>query len=95
MKVTNINLVSIGTVLKGNMNSLFFAMLICLVVAEIFVINHSVQTILRFQAQGQVEVKSKGVRINFTAYDEVINKVDEADAYKPVIQQLRNPFGVN
>lgn len=95
MKMTSISIGSIGMMFKENINSLFLAMLMCLIAAEVFVINHSVQTVLRFQAQGHVEVKSKGVRVNFTAYDEVIKKVDEADTYEPVVQQLRNPFGVN
>lgn len=95
MKVKSISFGSIGVMAKENINPLFLVMLMCLIVAEVFVINHSLQTVLRFQAQGQVQVKSKGVKINFTAYDEVITKVDEADTYQPVVRQLRNPFGVN
>jgi len=95
MKITTIRISSLGVILKGNSNFLFLVMLMCLIVFEIFVINHSFQTVLRFENQGHVDVKSKGVKVNFAAYDEVIKKADEADTYEQVVGQLRNPFGVN
>lgn len=80
---------------KENVNSLFLIMLIGLIVCELYVINNSVQTLIRFEAQGHVEVKAKGVKVNFTAYDEVVKEIDDAENYNSQIGQLKNPFSAN
>lgn len=76
-----------------NLNLLFFAVFLILLVFEILQINTSLQMILKFRREPQtLASKEKGVRINFEDYYQVVDRVERAKTFQPTRIIVKNPF---
>ena len=71
----------------------FVAILLALLVWEILVVKDSVRVVLELEnQQAPVAGGRKGVRVNFTDYDQIIKRVDQASVFKPTGGIAKNPF---
>ena len=89
----NLDIKSLFLKLTKNLNWLFFAGFIILVIFEIVKISTSVQIILKSSQEPIVSVsKEKGVRINFDNYNFSVNRIKAAGNFSPNINIRQNPF---
>lgn len=77
--------------LTKNISIIFWLLLVCLILGEIFVIKNSVDIVLGANEQ-QVAAHGGGVRINFDSYAEVANRLNNAKVYQPAVESVSNPF---
>jgi len=82
---------SIEKKITNNLGLVFLLMLITLIILEGLTVQTSVHMILNSTPQVQ-QVASKGVRVNFTNYDAVTRRIDQAATFLPSGVQLNNSF---
>ena len=87
-----INFSSIGWKIKNNLGIIYLIVIIALLTGEAFVIQRSVHLILSLNTPASQPVTSKGVRINFQAYDAAVNRINSATTFTPSGEHLPNPF---
>lgn len=75
-----------------NLSWLFFVFFLMLLVLEIFEIKTSVGIIYNINQSPTVVSKEKGVRINFEAYNKVVNRIESVPNFQPSGGITRNPF---
>jgi len=91
----NINFSGIKDILAKffkNLSWLFFAFFLLLLVFEVLEIKTSVGIILNINQEPTLQTKEKGVRINFDAYNQVVNRIEAATNFQPSGGVIRNPF---
>ncbi len=71
---------------------LFLLAFLILLVFEGFVIKASVSKVLNWEDQVPVVNAAKGVRVNFSDYDKVVNRINSAGSFRPSEGFTRNPF---
>ncbi len=80
---------------KNPFNLIFWIMLLLLIIGEGWIIKNSVQVVLGSLKVPLIDVaKTQGVRIDFRAYNNVVNRIKAPNDYKPSDKVLINPFGV-
>ncbi|MBI5530054.1 MAG: hypothetical protein HY918_00960 [Candidatus Doudnabacteria bacterium] len=91
----NINIIAFKNFtnkLGRNLSWLFFVVFLLIIAAEIFEIQTSVKIIMDFRSEPQVAIKDQGVRIDFTKYDLVVNRIKNAQNFEPSNSVTVNPF---
>ena len=63
-----------------------------LLVMEVFVIKNSIQTVLQASEKPVVVSKDQGVRIDFTGYNEAIQRIQNAQTFQPDADINADPF---
>ena len=79
-------------ILQKNITSVFIGVVVLLLVAEGFVVQNSIKTVV---GSDSVEAPTKTAvtaQINFTDYDNAIKKVGDAGLYHATSTPLPNPF---
>ena len=95
MKFNNISLNNIFkrfNFLRRNSSFIFLVLIIGLLICEGFVIKNAVFKVLNWSDQIPPITVAKGVRINFTNYDQVVDRIQRAQDFKPEGDTSRNPF---
>ena len=88
----NIDPKNIASKFAKNLGWIFLAAFGFLLALEILEINTSAQIILNANREPAGIVKEKGVRINFDSYNQVVKRIQEADAFQPAGGNIQNPF---
>lgn len=95
MKKIEINFNSLKSLLaKGlkNLSWVFFGFFIILAIMEILEIKQSAQIILESNRPPAAVNAPKGVRIDFKAYDKVVQRIESGNNYKPEAGTGKDPF---
>lgn len=88
------NIKDLGDKFVKNLNWLFFAIFLFLLVLEAFEINSSAKIILDFNNRPEAAITDKGVRINFDNYDQIAKRIQQSDSFQPTGGITKNPFGI-
>lgn len=72
----------------------FFAAFIILLFFEMLEVKKSLQIILSANREPPPPVTQRGVRINFSDYDKVVQKIQGAQSFIPSDGVAKNPFGI-
>jgi hypothetical protein len=75
-----------------NLGWAFFALFVILVVLEIIEIKNSVSFILNLNQQPEVNIHSKGDRINFDDYDAIVKRIQAAPNFTSDNSPINDPF---
>jgi hypothetical protein len=93
-KLKNLRLNGWLSGLAKNLSWLFFAAFLLLLVLEAFEVNHSVQIILSANHNPPETVQQQGVRIDFTDYNSILQRIEQAPNFTPTASSsMPNPFG--
>lgn len=95
MNKIKFQLISILRKVRGSVSIILTAALVILVIFEVLVIKRAVTTVLDIAHGKPQVVTSQLVRINFTAYDKVVDRIQGAPSFTPAITITSNPFGIN
>lgn len=91
----NFSYKSIIPFFKKQTSAIFWLALIILLILESFVINRSVQIILEVHRTQNVMVNGRLVRINFSVYNQIVERISKASVYTPQDPIQTNPFGLS
>lgn len=72
----------------------FWLILVIVFAFEILVIRGALGIIIKPAGEPLTVKKSKGVRLDFTGYNNVVERMDTANSFKAEIKVIDNPFGV-
>ena len=93
MKIS-FSLKNIAGKFKKNISMALWAVLIILFLLEAWVVKSSIQGALASR-QDTAITQARLVRVNFSLYDSIIKRLNDAVTYKPQVLSSPNPFGVN
>jgi hypothetical protein len=96
-KNININLGSLKDFwakLVKNLNWLFFAGFLVLLVMEFFKLQTSVSVIMGVNQAPLNTVTQKGIRINFDGYNQAVARIQQASTFTPTGGITNNPFSL-
>lgn len=88
------NISSITNKAKQNVSVVLMAVLVLLFLMEIWTVKGS-WGVLSASKDNTLIVPPKLVRVNFSLYDTIVKKVENASAYDPKPFVNRNSFGIN
>jgi hypothetical protein len=77
--------------LKKNSTGIYWFMILALLAMEVFVVKDSVSIILGSKKEG-LAGHTGGVKINFTDYQAIVQRMQRAESYKPPVPIEDNPF---
>ena len=81
-------------VLSKGTDSVLWFLFIGILAANIFVLKHSLDSILSLNEASPAAVKVTGVRVNFDAYHEVEKRIDDAKSFVPEQVIIKDPFTI-
>ena len=81
----------LGSLIK-NLRWLFFAAFLLMLVLEIFEVKNSFSVVSNINQAPLVAGHEKQVRINFDAYNQVVNRIQQAATFQPTGGVTKNPF---
>lgn len=96
-KNININLGSFkdfSAKLVKNLNWLFFAGFLVLLVMEFFKLQTSFLVIMGINQASPNTVIQKGIRINFDGYNQAVARIQQASTFQPTDGITNNPFSL-
>ena len=76
---------------KFDSRYLFVAILVVLLVLEVWVVKSSVEAVFAIKEQ-PVAAESAGAGINFKDYDAIVQRIQNAATFKPTGGPDKNPF---
>jgi hypothetical protein len=97
MKNVNIDFNTIKTFFgkqAKNLTWTFFVIFLILVVFEIFEVKNSVDIALNVNQAPPLVTAEKGVRINFSQYETVVQRIEAAPNFVPDAPITQDPFSV-
>jgi hypothetical protein len=94
MKKIKFKILSLIQKFRTNISILLLAALLVLIFFEILVIKRAVSTVLDISRANPAVQASQLVRVNFSAYDKVVNRIESAPGFSPRITIQNNPFGI-
>lgn len=77
--------------LRKNSRGIYWFMLIVLLALEVMVVKKSVDIVMNSQKVASQKITG-GVRINFTDYQAIVQRMQRAEDYKPQSPVQQNPF---
>jgi hypothetical protein len=80
-------------VIKQQKSIVFWVLLGLVIIVELFVIQRSVAVIVGVQKNQAPEPLSQSVRVNFSAFNQVLKQVEESRSYQPEPVVDMDPFG--
>ena len=91
----NLNISNLLGRLAKNLSLLFFALFLFIVLLEIFEVNKSLQIILSANKMPETQVAHQGIRVDFTDYDTILQRIQQAENFTPNASSstMPDPFG--
>jgi len=71
---------------------LFAVILLIVFILEAFVVKDALSVVWSIANQTSSLIPSKGVRVNFSDYQQVVDHIQAADSFKPSAGSIKNPF---
>lgn len=93
MKKLKFKILSIFGKAKANISILLTAVLLILVVFEALVVKRAISTVLNVMNAKPAVEASQLVRINFSAYDKIVKRIQDAPGYASEKTLYTDPFG--
>lgn len=79
---------------KGSISIILIAALVVLIAFEIFVLKSAIATVVNIAKANPAVQASQLVRIDFAAYDKIVQRIGGASNYNPSPAIFEDPFGV-
>lgn len=90
----NIKLNDLFSGLAKNLSLVFFAAFLLIVLLEIFEVNTSLQIILSANKAPAAAPVAKGIRVDFTDYNKIVQRIQQAANFTPsASSSMPDPFG--
>jgi hypothetical protein len=91
-KLKTLSLKSVPGLLKNHMSLMFWLVLLVLLAFEGLAFKVSVNMVLDAQKAPPMPVQSRGIRINFKDYNDMVKKIENAQNFVPTPEAWADPF---
>jgi hypothetical protein len=86
------NVMDLGVKLGKNLSVIFSIILVVILVLVAIQIKNTVKPVISPEQVVPPLKPAQGVRINFTQYREVVNRLNQSSEFRPSTRPLANPF---